>query len=141
MRVGWIYQHAAFYADPDTGELMPKFLVVLARVAGDDFVARLLTSRPHGRPETPRCYHGHPYSGFHLGVLEGPLGARSWVDLRHLPDLDALDAERATRRGLLTEVMPVPANLLGDLLDCVAAAPDTSKRQEQAIRDELARMR
>lgn len=47
--VGEIWRHAQFYPDPDTGELLPKFLLVLAVRGDGDVVYRLLTSRAHGR--------------------------------------------------------------------------------------------
>jgi len=55
---GDIYRHEAFYTDLSTGKLEPKYLLILAVPRGDDIVARLLTSRAHGRPETPPCFHG-----------------------------------------------------------------------------------
>ncbi|MGV8923896.1 MAG: hypothetical protein ACOH1L_11215 [Thermomonas sp.] len=44
-RVGHIYRDAAFYADPATGELKPKYFLVLATPPRGDIVIRLLTSR------------------------------------------------------------------------------------------------
>jgi len=91
---GEIYRHEAFYADEETGELRRKYFAVMASLAGGDFVGRLLTSRPHGRPEDPRYFPG------------------------------ALD-----RHALMS------------LLECAAAADDTTQLQERAMRDQLATMR
>jgi hypothetical protein len=110
---GAIYRHEAFYRSAESGRLEPKYLVLLATLPSDDLVARLLTSRSYGRPEDPPCFHGRPYPSFYLGLLGGPLRAKSWVDLR----------------------------VLVRLLDCVAAAEDTTRLQEQTIRDELSRLR
>ena len=141
MRVGSIYRHEAFYVDRETGQLQPKFLVALAQTPGGDIVARLLTSKAHGRPEKPPCYHGDPYPGYYLGVLGGRLTTKSWVDLRQLPDLDAADALVLMRTSLMTEVAAVPVNALPALLECVAGANDTTRLQERSIRDELAALR
>lgn len=140
MDVGEIYRHSAFYPDPRTGELLPKYLVILARLAGGDLVARLLTSRAHGRPERPPCFHRDPYPGYYLGVLGGSLGAKSWVDLRPFRDLDGIDFRRDLHAGTLTLAQTVPANELRPMLACAAAADDTTRLQEEAIRDALARL-
>lgn len=119
----------------------PKYLVALARTPGDDIVARLLTSRPHGRREKPPCFHGFPYPGFYLGVPGGGLTQKSWVDLRYLDDLDSTDALRLQKKGVLSLVMTLHAKLLVEVLDCSAAADDTSILQERCIRDQLAKIR
>ena len=56
----------------------------LAVLPGGDLVGRDLTSRAHGRPVAPPCYHGDPYPGFYLGILGGQLQRESWLDLRTL---------------------------------------------------------
>lgn len=140
MRVGEIYRHAAFYPDPRTGEPLPKYLVMLARLPGGDIVARLLTSKAHSRPENPRCYHGHPYPGYYLGVLGGSLNAKSWVDLRRFKDIDEVDFHRELRGSVVTLTATLQIAELRPLLECVAAAQDTTKLQERAIRDHLATM-
>jgi hypothetical protein len=99
---GEIYRHDAFYRNSATGELERKYLLVLARLPGNDLVARLLTSRAHGRPEVPQCYHGLPYGGFYLGVPGGPLTAKTWIDLRYLDDLDDRAAQALRERGVLS---------------------------------------
>lgn len=141
MNPGEIHRHAAFYRNSETGELEPKFLVALARTPGNDIVARLLTSRPHARPEEPRCYHGLPYPGYYLGVLGGSLSTKSWVDLRYLDDVDSLDVARLAKEGVLGLVMTLDAQVLAAVLDCTAAADDTTRLQERSIRDQLAKIR
>lgn len=141
MQPGDICRHERFYRNPETGELEPKYLLCLARTPAGDFVARLLTSRAYGRPERPPCYHGYPYPGFYLGVPGGSLGARTWLDLRPLEDLDELEVVRKERRQTLTQVMTLDRALLVPAIECVAGAEDTTRYQEQALRDELARLR
>jgi hypothetical protein len=71
---GQIFRHTRYYRD-DSG-WQTKYLLVLTGTA-DDFVIRLLTSRAHGRPEQPPCYHGDPYPGFYLGIIGGALGGKN----------------------------------------------------------------
>lgn len=89
-----MYRHEAFYLNRETGEFEAKYLLLLAALPEGDLVARLLTSRQHGRPENPACFHGHPYSSFYLGVLGGLLSAKSWLDLRYLEDFDGVEFQR-----------------------------------------------
>lgn len=140
-RVGSIYCDAAFYVDSESGELKPKYFLVLASPERGDIVFRLLTSRHSGlRPEHPPCYHGHPYSGFYLGVLGGELGAKSWVDLRGLRDFDRWDFARHEEEGRIRRMMELPLRQLRPALECAAGAEDTTRAQERLIRDVLAQL-
>ncbi len=141
MAPGEIYRHEAFYSDEATGELRRKYFVVLAALTGGDFVIRLLTSRSHGRPEDPRCFHGHPYPSFFLGVPGEDLGTKTWVDLRYLDDVDALDVERDVRRNIIRLSTNLGKDTVISLLECAAAAEDTTQRQERAMRDLIATIR
>lgn len=141
MAPGEVYRHDSFYFDELTGEPRRKFFVVLALLPGGDVVARLLTSRSHGRPENPRCFHGHPFPSYFLGVPGKDLGSKTWVDLRYLEDFDGLDVQREVQRGRVTLSMALEYQALAPLIDCAAGAEDTSRRQERAMRDLVARMR
>jgi hypothetical protein len=141
MAPGEIFRHEAFYSDGETGELRRKYFVVLATLAGGDLVVRLLTSKPHGRPENPKCFLGHPYPSFFLGVPGGDLGTKTWVDLRYLDDIDALDMRREVERGIVRPSTTLFKKGLISLLECAAAAQDTTQRQERVMRDLLAAMR
>ena len=99
---GRIYRHEQFYLDRDTGLLKPKYFLVLAVQSSGDCVARLLTSRAHGRPEQPPCFHGTPYPGYFLGIPGQGLGVRTWIDLRFLEDFDGLDFQRLVARSLIS---------------------------------------
>ncbi len=138
MRPGEIHHHRSFYADRVTGELKGKYLLALAHLPGGDIVFRLLTSRQHGRRETPPCYHGDPYPAFFLGVPGESLTRNTWVDLRGIGDYDSASAARDRTRGKLTRAMTLDAALFRSVLDCVAAANDTTRLQERAIRDQMA---
>jgi hypothetical protein len=128
---GAIYRHEAFYRSAETGRLEPKFLVLLATLPSNDLVARLLTSRSHGRPETPNCYQGRPYASFYIGVLGGLLHTKSWVDLRYLDDFDGIESNRRLGGGRIRPVTSLSQEVLVRLLDCVTlggapTAPPTS---------------
>jgi hypothetical protein len=140
MAPGDIFEVPGFYADPLTGELRTKYLLILARTGDGDLVARLLTSRPHGRPEQPRCFHGHPYPGFFLGVPGGPLDVRTWLDLRALDDIDSAELAARLKTDIRTATN-IPRELLIEAIECVAAADDTTRGQERALRDSLASLR
>ena len=141
MQPGEVYRHEAFYLNRETGELEPKYLLLLAPLPAGDLVARLLTSRPHGRPENPACFHGHPYSSFYLGVLGGSLSAKSWLDLRYLEDFDGVEFQRRVESKRISLVMSVAKKMFVGALTCAAGAEDTSRFQERAIRDQLSRLR
>lgn len=138
MSPGEIYRHDRFYVDADTGELKRKYFVVLA-IDGRDLVAGLLTSK--ARLESSPCYHCDPYPGFFMGVLGQGLNLKSWLDLHALVDLDIVETRRAIKDGYVGLIGSVPAALFADAMACAAAAADTTRRPENAIRDELARSR
>lgn len=141
MQPGDILRHAQFYADTETGELKPKYLLILAVPPNGDVVARLLTSQPHGRPETPPCFHGMPYASYFLGVPCRPLTAKTWLDLRHLDDLDPDDIAKLIRKNIISIEGPLPAPILQAAMDCAANADDTTRQQSRNIRDALAALR
>ena len=140
MEPGEIYEIPAFYADPATGELRTKYLLLLAPNHDGDFVTRLLTSRRHGRPEDPRCFHGCPYPGFFLGVPGHPLGLPTWLDLRGFDDIDRSELARRIERDA-RHVAAISRDLLIAAIQCVAGADDTTRGQERALRDALALIR
>jgi hypothetical protein len=134
---GQVYRLDGFYIAAD-GKALPKYLLVLGRDDGGDIVARLLTSQRHGRPKDPRCHHGDPYPSFYLGVLGDPLHKETWLDLRHLDDLDDLEFDRSFRDGSLAYVMLLDSATVCPALDCAASAEDTTVRQSKVIRDQRA---
>ena len=138
MTPGGIYHHRHFYVDPETRAFRGKYMLVLAATRGGDLIIRLLTSRPHGRPERPRCYHGDPYPGFYLGILGRPLDRPTWLDLRYLDDADPHVAQREEHTGLIQHVTTLTPGLFRDALECAAGATDTSRMQERSMRDQMA---
>jgi hypothetical protein len=138
---GEIYYHERFYRDAESGELKPKYIVLLARGPGGDWIARLLTSRASLRTENPPCDHSDPYPGYYLGVPGAPLTRRTWVDLRALPDLDSAGLATLRTKGILKFALKLNDRSLADVLECAAGAPDTTSQQEKALRDGLALLR
>lgn len=134
---GQIFHHGRYYLD-DGGVWKAKFLLVLALTTDGDIVFRLLTSRQHGRPKVPPCYHGDPYPGLYLGHLGDSLTADSWLDLRRQDDYDRLDFAEDRDSGNLKPVMALPADLLCQALECAANADDTTRQQERVMRDQRA---
>lgn len=130
---GQIYRHNRFYRDPDAQTWQSKYLLLLSDTAGGDIIFRLLTSRAHGRPESPRCYHGDPYPSFYLGHLGGELGAKSWLDLRKQDDYDGQMFAKAIAGSMLVYIMTLSKADLCLALDCAARADDTTRQQEQQM--------
>ena len=141
MKPGEIYRHEKFYLSRETGEFQAKFFLVLALTPSDDIIARLLTSRAHGRREQPPCFHGDPYPSYYLGELGGPLKKKSWLDLRKFDELDRYEIDRNMKKGLVTAVMSVAEQTLFDLMECAANAEDTTVFQSRYILDALSTMR
>jgi hypothetical protein len=63
------------------------------------------------------------------------------VDLRYLEDFDGIEFKRRLSGGRVAPVTLLRNEVFVRLLDCVAAAEDTTRLQEQAIRDGLTRLR
>ena len=136
---GQIYRHSRFYRN-SAGLWQTKYLLVLAGTPGDDVIFRLLTSRAHGRPESPHCYHGDPYPGFYLGVLGEPLTTKSWLDLRGQDDYEGSVFAIDCTRGILQSVGLLPLAVLCQAMNCTANADDTTTQQERLLRDQRARL-
>jgi hypothetical protein len=134
---GQIFRHSRYYHDANGWHT--KYLLVLA-ADPDNVVYRLLTSRPHARPERPPCYHGDPYPGFYLGLLGGSLSAKSWLDLRRQDDYDHRQFVTDLAAGLLALETTLPHPQLCAALDCAANAEDTTRQQTRLMRDQRARL-
>jgi hypothetical protein len=141
MQAGDILRHTQFYADTETGELKAKYPLVLAMPTGGDVVVRLLTSRQHGRPESPPCYHGMPYPSYFLGIPCQPLSKNTWLDLRYLDDLDPDDLLKLVRKNIISLDGSLPKPVLISAMDCAANADDTTRQKSRLIRDALAALR
>jgi hypothetical protein len=141
VKPGDIYRHEKFYLNRETGEFQAKFFLVLALTPSDDIIARLLTSRAHGRREHPPCFHGDPYPSYYLGELGAPLTKKSWLDLRKFDELDRSVIDRNFKKKLVTHVINISGQTLFDMMECAANAEDTTAFQCRHILDTLSRMR
>lgn len=136
---GQIYRDRRFYRD-SAGEFKSKYVLILAISPGNDLIFSLLTSRQHGRPTDPRCFHGHPYPGFYLGTLGNPLSRDSWLDLRGLHEAEHDAFLRDMADHIISPITALEAAVLLESLDCAAAAEDTTRHQERTILDTRARL-
>src|SRR5471030_2826969 len=102
--MGDVWKHSQFYKDATTGELLPKYLLILAVRPDGDLVYRLLTSQAHQRPQAPACDKDGIHPGYFLGTPTpaGALCKPTWLDLREIEDFDARDFEALTKKNILT---------------------------------------
>jgi hypothetical protein len=134
--VGEVWKHRDFYTDRDTGELLPKYLLVLAIRPDGDVVHRLLTSRPYNRVEDSACSHDDDRPGYFLGVLQpgGDLRLKTWLDLRELSDdYDKRDFDNFVASAKLTHAHTIPPEIMCLAMNCAARAPDTTRNQKDHI--------
>lgn len=134
--VGEVWKHLDFYTDGETGELLPKYLLILAIRPDGDIVHRLLTSRFYNRSDKLACDHNGDRPGYFLGVLQpaGDLNKKTWLDLRELSeDYDALQFAKLSNGLILTHVHTILPEVLCPALSCAAYAPDTTRRQKDYI--------
>ena len=134
IKPGSIYHHSQFYRD-QSGQFKAKFFLVLAHSTSDEIVARLLTSKPHGRRKNPPCFHGLPYPGYYLGNLNGVMRHETWVDLRALEDFDGKALAEFEAESIVEPITELTRDRFIDVLDCAASAEDTTRYQESLIRD------
>lgn len=132
---GQIYRHPLHYQDSDD-RWKSKCLLVLAPAPGGDVIYRLLTSRAHGRPKSPPCYHGDPYPGYFLGILGAPLVKDSWLDLSHANDYDGYAFAEDLSGGALQHITDLPPESLCEAMECVARVdrhhPPTGARHSRS---------
>lgn len=88
----------------------------------------------------PPCFHGLPYPGYFLGPLCKEIPLPTWLDLRALDDFDAKVLHKRSEKGIVHLIHQLGGDLLKAALSCVAAAEDTTQRQERNIRDLLAKL-
>lgn len=135
---GEIYWHDKFYADEKSGELLPKYLIVLAVPSKDDVVYRLLTSQDYGRSRNPLCDHVGSYPGFYLGAgICEKLHLDTWIDLRRRPDYDSVDFAAGIKANNIRLIHVLPAAAHREACLCAASAEDTTGHQAKRIMDAL----
>jgi hypothetical protein len=73
-----------------------------------------------------------------MGIPGAGLTRDTWVDLRGAEDYDGASAAKEQTRGDISLVETMGALLFREILDCAAAAQDTTRQQERAMRDQMA---
>jgi hypothetical protein len=134
---GEVWKHADFYTDSVTGELLPKYLLVLAVHANKDITYRLLTSRELNRVKVPPCLQSGDRPGYYIGIPQptGQLNLHTWVDLRVTKDYDALKFQEKINDGVLVLVHALDPIILVPAMYCAAYAQDTRDTQKNQILD------
>jgi hypothetical protein len=136
---GELYRHEAFYRSAETGRLEPKYLVILATplaISSHD-------CQQAGRTDVPynlRASTAARIRAFFSASSVAP-SRPIRVDLRHLDDFDEFEFQRRSKSKRILPTTSLSKNVLAQLLDCTAAAEDTTRLQERAIRDALAKLR
>ncbi|HEA3131497.1 TPA: hypothetical protein RVR73_002822 [Aeromonas hydrophila] len=135
LTVGQIWSCDAYCPD-ESGQPKTKYLLIIG-FNGDELVYKTLTSRSHGRPTNPFCFHGLPYPSYYMGVPHpnGILSKESWLDLRETDDFPVLEFEQKISNGIIKYIFTLNQSDMCALLDCAARADDTTRRQSNAILD------
>jgi hypothetical protein len=133
LAIGEIWRDSVY---PVSGGTKPKFLLVAA-VDRYDLLYCTATSRAHGRPENPACFHGDPYAGFFLGNPPFvPFTKLTWLDLQYgVTDADVTRFRAAVASGQTTLVGKTAPPLLCDALRCMrlCATKGQAKRLDAAL--------
>lgn len=141
--VGEVWAHRNFYTDGETGELLTKYLLVLAVRADGDIIYRLLTSRAYNRVPEPTCVQSGDRPGYFLSVPQptGQLNRPTWLDLREIEDdYDAAVFDRLKNDETLQQIHAIPPAELCHALLCAAYAQDTTRAQKNHIMNARAAM-
>ncbi|MDF0377473.1 hypothetical protein [Methylophilus sp. YYY-1] len=138
---GQIWQDDCYYLDPQSGECMRKYLLVLAVDANtQDAITVVFTSQPNGLPETPTCHIGNPRSGFYLGIPGGKFFKETWLDFSNLKTLDAYDFKlhyQQGRKHLIEQALP--KTTFCEALRCIMQMQDDiTKKQWRLLGDTVA---
>lgn len=140
-QIGEIYLHTDFYER--NGRWLNKYLLVFGVTPADNVLFALLTSQDYGRHRAPPCDNGPQahYPGYYLGVLGGALQKDSWIDLRELVEIDALDWQARSGDGVLLRETALDSGTLRPAIECTASAEDAATtRQEKFLRDVLSQL-
>lgn len=133
---GQIWRDDCYYLDRSSGECMPKYILILATDRSGDLVTAAFTSKSHGLPEDPACFHGPPRAGYFVGAPGSVLARPTWVDFSSLQDVDALDFDRWRSQGRVGLIPRALASaLLCGVLRCLLGHQDTTRRQARLMAD------
>lgn len=133
--VGDVWKHRNFYTDRETGELLPKYLLILAVHANGDITYRLLTSREYNRVTAPACVQEGDRPGYYIGIpmSVAPLNLPTWLDLRETDDFDGKSFQAKVTASVLTLMFTLDTVILCPAMACASYAQDTTKAQKNHI--------
>jgi hypothetical protein len=128
-----LWRDERYYLNRETGEYMPKFVLILATSPdGDDAFSAVLTSKSNGLREEPACDPGPPRAGYYLGVPGGNLTLPTWVDFSNIQTQDSLAFKKRIQEG---RIAPAPlvlgAGLFCGVLRCLSRSEDITQRQHK----------
>ncbi|MFM9912226.1 MAG: hypothetical protein ACKVN9_01675 [Methylophilaceae bacterium] len=140
---GQIWRDDCYYLDAQ-GSCQRKYLLILALdIQYGDCVTVVFTSQPHGLPESPACYIGHPRSGYFLGVLGDTFNKPTWVDFNSLQTLDSDDLKlhlESGRKTLLSQTL-TPSQFCAVLRCIMQIQDDISLREYRWLSDTAAALK
>lgn len=135
-----LWRDAGYYLNAETGEFMPKFVLVLA-VSGDadDAIGAVFTSKANGLREDPACDPGPPRAGYFIGTPGGEdLPVPTWIDFSSVRDYEAYKFRSHIASGRVTPhgyALPPPA--FCSVLRCLSRSEDLNKRQHRWLGDTI----
>lgn len=134
-----LWRDEQYYLNKETGELMPKYVLILAvSDDGDDALSAVLTSKPNGLREEPACDLGPPRAGFFLGVPGGVLGQPTWVDFSSAEDQEAWTFQKRIKSGRVNSTnVTLDMRLYCNVLRCLRQSEDLAKKQHRWLADTL----
>jgi len=142
LQTGQIWLDSRYYLNEETGEYMPKYLLILAdRLDCADVISAVFTSKPNGLREHPACDHGPPRAGYFVGTPGAPLSLPTWVDFSSVRTHDELDVDSHVKGGRYKVVGQTLGNgVFCGLLRCICQSDDLTNRQRSWIQDIIAKL-
>lgn len=101
---GEVYRDLNF-TFPDTGEVTPKFIVVLGEsiVDSEMVITVRTTSKRHSKSDIIGCHQSaFPCSYYYLGIVDGIFPEPTWLQFDYTPEYYYNDFSRLEFRGSLT---------------------------------------
>lgn len=129
----------AIFFDPQfrfpDGATKGKLFIILGLAPSDDYIVARTTSKGQRKSWQYGCHNDEPDPNFFIPVGAGLFHLDTWVCLDYLVELDVSDFKAKVKAGAIEQKGKLPPGILKDLLNCAAAAEDTTHRQERVIRN------
>lgn len=139
-KVNTVWCDSQYYLNEETGEYMPKYVLILATSDdADDAISAPLTSRANGLREEPACDPGPPRAGYFVGVPGAGLNKPTWIDFSSVRDEDAFRFKKLVASGRITaHPLSFSAATFCSILRCLSKSDDISKRQHKWLSSTIA---